>query len=245
MANELNTSSMLHLSSLAFSQSTWEWLGKQAELNLLHLLGKESPDGQTSIADVSARHDGYYLYVHEEGLDDYPEDYARVLRYAAKRAIWWVVVSLENDSPVPEEIGYGDRTQPDLTVPARDIERILAFLDREDLDLEVLIDDDKQTSQSVDRVRMSLHQFAMENPEFDDENKDGDNQGPSTEQVVVLGRKIEVDTSGVGHCWIAADEMHCPPDIQEEIAGEIVDGYTPNDEFLGGNGRTYRWEEAE
>lgn len=61
-------------------------------------------------------------------------------------------------------------------------------------------------------------------------------------QITVCGCEIEYDKSGVGHCWVAADAIDCPADIQEEIAGEIIDG--KNDEcadFVASNGVHYRW----
>jgi len=44
-----------------------------------------------------------------------------------------------------------------------------------------------------------------------------------SEKISVYGKVIQYDKSGVGHCWVPADEVDCPPSIQEEIAGEIND----------------------
>jgi hypothetical protein len=61
-------------------------------------------------------------------------------------------------------------------------------------------------------------------------------------QVEVCGNEIEIDFSGVGHCWKAAKEIDCPPSIQEEIAGEIIDRLKDDcSEFVGSNGVHYRW----
>jgi hypothetical protein len=37
---------------------------------------------------------------------------------------------------------------------------------------------------------------------------------------------IQVDRSGVGHCWVAADDDSMPASIRDEILAEIVDGRT-------------------
>lgn len=61
-------------------------------------------------------------------------------------------------------------------------------------------------------------------------------------QITVCGCEIEYDKSGVGHCWVAADEIDCPPSIQEEIAGEIIDGKKDEcSNFTASNGVHYRW----
>jgi hypothetical protein len=64
----------------------------------------------------------------------------------------------------------------------------------------------------------------------------------TTETVEVCGCLIEYDKSGVGHCWVATDAIDCPADIQEEIAGEIVDGGKDEcSDFVASNGVHYRW----
>ena len=64
----------------------------------------------------------------------------------------------------------------------------------------------------------------------------------AAKQIVVCGNPIQYDKSGVGHCWVAADSIDCPEEIQEEIAGEIIDGGVDScDEFVGSNGVHYRW----
>lgn len=63
-----------------------------------------------------------------------------------------------------------------------------------------------------------------------------------TEQITVCGNSIQYDKSGAGHCWVAAEEIDCPPSIQEEIACEIIDGGKDNcDDFTASNGIHYRW----
>jgi hypothetical protein len=63
-----------------------------------------------------------------------------------------------------------------------------------------------------------------------------------TNQVNVCGCNIQYDPSGVGHAWTAATEADCFPSIQEEIAGEIIDGGQESCEsFRASNGVHYRW----
>lgn len=64
----------------------------------------------------------------------------------------------------------------------------------------------------------------------------------SDEPVVLCGRPIQYDESGVGHAWHAAHEIDCPPSIQEEIEAEIIDGRKKScDGFRASNGVHYRW----
>lgn len=62
-------------------------------------------------------------------------------------------------------------------------------------------------------------------------------------KIMVCGSVIQWDKSGgQGHCWVAADELACPADIQEEIAGEVIDGGQDEcDDFVASNGIHYRW----
>ena len=62
-------------------------------------------------------------------------------------------------------------------------------------------------------------------------------------QITVCGKAIQWDKSnGQGHAWVAADEIDCPASIQEEIAGEIVDGKVKTTRnFVASNGQHYRW----
>ena len=60
--------------------------------------------------------------------------------------------------------------------------------------------------------------------------------------LIICGRPIQYDKSGVGHCWVAATDVDCPLDIQEEIAGEIIDGGAEEcANFTASNGVNYRW----
>lgn len=61
--------------------------------------------------------------------------------------------------------------------------------------------------------------------------------------IEINGTEIQIDRSnGQGHCWRAADEIDCPPSIQEEIAAEIIDGGQEScDGYRATNGQIYRW----
>lgn len=60
-------------------------------------------------------------------------------------------------------------------------------------------------------------------------------------QLTIEGRVIQHDPSGQGHAWrdIAAEDV--PPEIAEEIAGEIIDGGRETGEMVARNGLHYRW----
>lgn len=61
-------------------------------------------------------------------------------------------------------------------------------------------------------------------------------------EIRIEGIAIQYDKSGVGHCWVAATEIDCPPSIQEEIAAEIIDGKQAScEEYVASNGVCYRW----
>lgn len=63
-----------------------------------------------------------------------------------------------------------------------------------------------------------------------------------TESNVVCGCRVQVDKSGVGHCWVDVTEYTLPANIREEIEGEIIDGGREEcDDFVAGNGCHYRW----
>jgi hypothetical protein len=61
-------------------------------------------------------------------------------------------------------------------------------------------------------------------------------------ESLVCGCRVQVDRSGVGHCWddINADDI--PANVRQEIECEIIDG--GKDEcsgFRASNGLHYRW----
>lgn len=63
-----------------------------------------------------------------------------------------------------------------------------------------------------------------------------------TETTLVCGSQVQIDRSGVGHCWvdIAADDL--PASIREEIECEMIDGGQEEcDDYVASNGMHYRW----
>jgi hypothetical protein len=58
----------------------------------------------------------------------------------------------------------------------------------------------------------------------------------------ICGVQVQVDRSGVGHCWVNVTANDIPYSIREEIEGEMIDGgkETCND-FVASNGLHYRW----
>jgi len=81
------------------------------------------------------------------------------------------------------------------------------------------------------------------------------NLGPSTEgsdddmqravsveflELLVCGKRVQVDLSGIGHCW--KDDDTIPPDVRIEIECEIIDGKQETcEDYLASNGLHYRW----
>jgi len=63
----------------------------------------------------------------------------------------------------------------------------------------------------------------------------------TNETDLVCGCQVQVDRSGVGHCWVnvAADDL--PEIVRLEIEGEIIDGGREEGEIVGSNGLHYRW----
>ena len=58
----------------------------------------------------------------------------------------------------------------------------------------------------------------------------------------VCGRLVEVDRSGVGHCWVYVTPADMPANVREEIEGEIIDGGLDScDGYVASNGLHYRW----
>lgn len=63
-----------------------------------------------------------------------------------------------------------------------------------------------------------------------------------TSEFTVLGRTIQIDDSGVGHCWRDALAGDVPANIVEEIEAEIIDGSQDEcDDYVASNGCHYRW----
>jgi hypothetical protein len=58
----------------------------------------------------------------------------------------------------------------------------------------------------------------------------------------VCGVRVQVDRSGVGHCWVNVAASDIPYSIREEIEGEMIDGDKETcDDFVASNGLHYRW----
>lgn len=63
----------------------------------------------------------------------------------------------------------------------------------------------------------------------------------TTNPIEIDGHIIQIDCSGLGHCWVDADEDSCPAHIQAEIAAEIIDGGRESGKYTASNGLRYRW----
>ena len=64
----------------------------------------------------------------------------------------------------------------------------------------------------------------------------------TTDTTLVCGSQVQVDRSGVGHCWVnvAADEI--PANIRMEIECEMIDGGKDEcDDYVASNGQHFRW----
>lgn len=64
----------------------------------------------------------------------------------------------------------------------------------------------------------------------------------NTQEKLVCGHQIQIDRSGVGHCWrnVDADDIYAP--VRMEIESEILDGKVEEtDDFVASNGQHYRW----
>jgi hypothetical protein len=67
-------------------------------------------------------------------------------------------------------------------------------------------------------------------------------QGDARAPKSVTIPPIQVDRSGVGHCWVDADATKLPKNIEIEIECEILDGGVAHtDDYVASNGLHYRW----
>lgn len=59
----------------------------------------------------------------------------------------------------------------------------------------------------------------------------------------ISGRNVQIDRSGVGHCWTDIDNAcDIPADILLEIEGEMIDGGKDScEDYVASNGLHYRW----
>jgi hypothetical protein len=61
-------------------------------------------------------------------------------------------------------------------------------------------------------------------------------------KALVCGNQVQVDRSGVGHCWVDVDAGDLPAQIEQEIECEMIDGSRENcEDYLASNGLHYRW----
>lgn len=59
---------------------------------------------------------------------------------------------------------------------------------------------------------------------------------------IITNYGVQVDRSGIGHCWEAVDDDTMPANIAEEIAEEILDGKQETcADYVASNGQHYRW----
>ncbi len=59
---------------------------------------------------------------------------------------------------------------------------------------------------------------------------------------LVGGSRVQVDRSGVGHCWVDVALDDLPANIRVEIECEIIDGGVEStDCYRTSNGLRYRW----
>lgn len=63
----------------------------------------------------------------------------------------------------------------------------------------------------------------------------------TNETLLVAGCRVQIDRSGVGHCWRDVTEYDLTPTVREEIEGEIIDGGKDEGEITASNGLRYRW----
>ena len=61
--------------------------------------------------------------------------------------------------------------------------------------------------------------------------------------TTTCGSQVQLDRSGVGHCWVDVHADDIPADVRQEIEGEINDGGRETcDDFIASNGQHYRWQ---
>ena len=59
---------------------------------------------------------------------------------------------------------------------------------------------------------------------------------------IITNYRVQVDHSGVGHCWSLVNDDTMPAHIAAEIATEIIDGRQETcEDYVASNGQHYRW----
>lgn len=62
------------------------------------------------------------------------------------------------------------------------------------------------------------------------------------EEILVCGNQVQMDRSGVGHCWVDVVGEDLPNRIRQEIECEMIDGGKDKcDDYVASNGMHYRW----
>lgn len=62
------------------------------------------------------------------------------------------------------------------------------------------------------------------------------------DDLLVLGTQVQIDRSGVGHCWANVDSFDLTDAVRQEIECEIIDGGKDDcDLYVASNGLHYRW----
>lgn len=61
-------------------------------------------------------------------------------------------------------------------------------------------------------------------------------------ETTVCGSQVQIDRSGVGHCWVDVTADELPANIRIEIECEMIDGGKDECEcYVASNGQHYRW----
>lgn len=73
-------------------------------------------------------------------------------------------------------------------------------------------------------------------------NADGSEVEYDEDEFTVCGAQVQIDRSGVGHCWKSIDRDDIPASIVLEIECEIIDGGKDScADYVASNGQHYRW----
>mgnify|MGYP001570880905 CR=1 FL=1 len=63
-----------------------------------------------------------------------------------------------------------------------------------------------------------------------------------TPDTTVCGNQVQLDRSGVGHCWVYQAREEIPANIVLELEGEMIDGGQDEcEDYRASNGQHYRW----
>ena len=63
-----------------------------------------------------------------------------------------------------------------------------------------------------------------------------------TPDTTVCGNQVQLDRSGVSHCWVKVERQEIPANIVLELEGEMIDGGQDEcEDYVASNGMHYRW----